>query len=528
MNEAGRSVARKAGIVGAGTLSSRVLGVVRESVIAAYFEKEVIDAFQVAFMLPNSFRRLTAEGAFSISITTVFSKLRQEGDPEQSRQFVSAVYGFSIAFLALLTVLGVFGAHWLTLLAGWGFSSDPGKFVLATRLTATMFPYIFFISLTALAMGLLNASGRFFAPAFAPALLSVAIIGCAVGLSGTMPSLGLDPVFSLAAGVLIGGVAQLVAQLPSLRALGLLVRPAINLRDPALRRVLKITAPMVIGASAYQAYNILATSFASTLGHGAVTFITFAQRFFELPLAVLVMAISTAALPGLAGLVGAGKIDEAKNVWIHALRLALFVSTPAMVALIVLAEPVITIMYQRGLFSHGDAVETAGALRWLSAGMISVALLRQTTPFFYAFEKVRIPVVMTFVNIGAYAIAAVFLKDRWGHRGLCMATSIAATVQGVGLLLALRMSVGTLGLTGLARNWLRVIVATVPMGLVIYFLSGFAAWEQGGNDLHNIVILAGCVVAGVVIYALTAWILRVAELRELVEALKRRRRRRVP
>jgi len=122
----------------------------------------------------------------------------------------------------------------------------------------------------------------------------------------------------------------------------------------------------------------------------------------------------------------------------------------------------------------------------------------------------------------------VFLKDRWGHRGLCMATSIAATVQGVGLLLALRMSVGTLGLTGLARNWLRVIVATVPMGLVIYFLSGFAAWEQGGNDLHNIVILAGCVVAGVVIYALTAWILRVAELRELVEALKRRRRRRVP
>lgn len=522
MNNTNKTVTKRAGIIGAGTMSSRVLGLVRESVIAAYFPKEAIDAYQVAFMLPNSFRRLTAEGSFSISLTTVFTKLWQEGDLTRSREFVASVYGFALLFLGILTVLGVFGAHWLTLAAASGFSDNPEKFSLAISLTRTMFPYIFFISLTATAMGILNAAGRFFAPAFAPVLLNVSIIGCAVGISGAVPSLGLNPIFALAMGVLLGGVAQMIAQMPSLIALKLLVFPRFSLKNAQLRRVLRLTAPMVMGAAAYQLWNIEATALASTLAEGSVTYITFAQRLFELPLAVLVMAISTAALPSLAGLVGQNQLEEAKRVWNHAFRLALLVATPAMVAIIVLAEPLVTIMYQRGLFTRADVVETAGALRWLAAGMCSVALLRQTVPFFYALEKVKIPVVMTFVMIVTYTIAAFILKDVYGHRGLCMALSVAATIQGVGLFIILRFLVGPFAVGHLVKSWLRILAASVPMAGAVHYLQLWGNWENGGNSYLNIAVLGLCVFSGGLVYAASAYAFGVAEFKELLGAVKRR------
>ncbi|MBN2714637.1 MAG: murein biosynthesis integral membrane protein MurJ [Deltaproteobacteria bacterium] len=522
MDNGKKIVAKRAGIVSAGTLASRILGLVRESVIAACFPKDAIDAYQVAFMIPNSFRRLTAEGAFSISLVTVFSKIWNEGNMDQSRDFARAIYGFSLLFLIALVIAGVFGAHWLTLAAGAGFVADPAKFELATSLTRTMFPYIFFISLTAVAMGMLNATGRFFTPAFAPVLLNVSIIGCAVGLSGALPEWGINPIFALAAGVLIGGVAQLVIQIPSLKRLNLLAMPSLALSSPPLRRVLKMTAPMIIGVAAYQVFNFEATAFASTLKEGSVTYITFAQRLFELPLAVLVMAISTAALPSLAGLVGNKNMDGALRIWNHSLRLALLVATPAMVAIIVLAEPLVTIMYQRGLFSHADAVETAGALQWLAAGMCSVALLRQTVPFFYALEKVRVPVIMTLVMIGAYTLAALLLKDVFGHRGLCMSLSIATTLQAVGLFFALRKNVGLLGGKKLLKNWLRMLGATVPMGIVIHYVSQLGNWSLGGNNLMNIGVLGLCVVTGILLYAVSAWLLRVSEFIEMMTAVRKR------
>jgi putative peptidoglycan lipid II flippase len=311
-------------------------------------------------------------------------------------------------------------------------------------------------------------------------------------------------------------------QLPSLKQVKLLVMPALNLKDPHLRRVLKLTGPMIIGASAYQVFVILSAAFASTLGAAAVTYISFAQRLFELPLAVLVMAISTAALPSLAGMVGKGNMDEAVKIWSQALRLALFVATPAMVALIVLAEPVITVMYQRGLFNHHDVLQTAGALRWLAAGTVSVALLRQTTPFFYALEKVKIPVMMSFVMIAAYSAAAFFLKDTYGPQGLCMAVSVAATVQGVGLFIALRRTVGNLHISPVIKNWSKMMLASAPMGAAVYATSLLGDWQKGGNSILNIGVLGLCVITGVAVYIFCAWIFKVPEFHGLLSSLKRR------
>jgi len=525
MGETERAVTRRAGVVGLGTMSSRVLGLVRESVIAALFPKEAIDAYQVAFMIPNSFRRLTAEGSFSISVTSVFSKTWSGGDLEESRSFVRATLGFALLFLTALTALGVLGAEGLTWLAGRGFAEHPEKFAMAASLTRAMFPYVLFISLSALAMGVLNSTGRFFAPAFAPVLLNVSIIGCAVGLSGAMPELGIHPVFALAAGVLVGGVLQVAFQLPSLGSARLLVAPSLRLGHRGLRKVLKITLPMVFGAAAYQVGLFISANLASTLGHGAVMYIQFSSRIMELPLAVLVMAISTASLPSLSALHGQGRDAEMKRAYTHALRLALFVATPAMIALVVLAEPVIAILYQRGeFFTRLETLETASALRWMAAGICSVALLRQTVPVFYAMENVRVPVAMTLVNIAVFALAAIPLMGPFRHVGLCAALSLAATVQALALVAVLRGRVGEIGMGRVAASWARMIAASIPMGAAVYGLSSLGRWGDGGNSPRNIAVLALCVAAGVVVYAACAAALRAPELREILDAARRRGR----
>ncbi|MCP4675887.1 MAG: murein biosynthesis integral membrane protein MurJ [Deltaproteobacteria bacterium] len=523
MGETQKEVTRRAGIVGLGTLASRILGLVRESVIAAFFPKEVIDVYQIAFMLPNSFRRLTAEGSFSISVISVFSKIWSKGDIEESRRFVRAVLGFSLLFLTGLTFLGVFGAEWLTLIVASGFTEYPEKFVLAVSLTRCMFPYVLLVSLMALAMGILNSAGRFFAPAFAPVMLNVAIIGSAVGLAGTMPELGLNPIYALAIGVLAGGVAQVVFQLPSLKSIDLLVRPTLDFAHKGLRQTLRLTGPMIFGAFAYQVGIIMSAHLASTLGHGAVMYTTFATRLMELPLAVLVMAISTAALPSLAALHGQGKTDEMVRTYNHSFRLALFVATPALVALVVLAEPVIAIIYQRGLFTHAETIETAACLRWMALGICSVALVRQTVPVFYAMEKVWIPVVGTVVYVTGYLVFALPLMGPFRWEGLSMALSIGATIQGLFLIVMLRASVGQLGLGRTALSWLRMLLASAPMAAAVYGISLLGVWKDGGNSPRNIGVLVLTVLAGLAVYCIAAFIFRAPELRELLAALGKRR-----
>jgi putative peptidoglycan lipid II flippase len=525
MGQTERNVTRRAGIVGLGTLASRILGLVRESVIVAFFPKAVIDAYQVAFMIPNSFRRLTAEGAFSISVVSVFSKIWSGGDLRASQSFVRAVLGFALIFLGLLTLAGVFGAQGLTWAATLGQSGDPQKIKLVFNLTRLMFPYVFFVSLMALAMGLLNSAGRFFAPAFAPVLLNVSIIGCAVGLSGVMPEFGLNPVYALAIGVLIGGVAQVVFQLPSLKKMKLLVRPSCELKHPGLKQVLKMTGPMIFGAAAYQVGIFITNGLAYSIGDGSVMYVQLANRLIELPLAVLVMAISVAALPSMAAQRGAGELDAMKSTWGHSLRLALFVATPAMVGMIVLAEPLVVMLYQRRLFTYTETVATAAGLRWLALGICSIAVVRQTVQVYYAMEQTRIPVLMTLVFIVTNVVAAVLLMKPFAHVGLCMALSIAAAVQALGLVIVLRQRLGSLGLTKTVLSWIKSLLATIPMAAAVHGASWLGRWEDGGNSIRNLGILGLAVVVGVVVYGLAAYLLRIDEFKELLGALARRRRR---
>ena len=526
MSTVKRDVAKRAGIVGVSTMASRVLGLVRESVVVALFPKDLVDAFQTAFLIPNTFRRLTGEGAFSPAVVSVFTKIWEEGDLNASRRFVRAVFGFTLLFLLTLTVLGVVGAEPLTFAASWGSGGHEEKYRLATVLTRLMFPYVFFISLTALAMGLLNAAGRFFAPSFAPVLLNLSIIGCALGISGILPAYGVPSIYSLAVGVILGGVLQAVFQVPSLKSLRLLVLPSTEFRHTGLVKVLRLTGPMVIGAAAYQFGIIFNNSLAWTLPHGSVMYINSANRLIELPLAVLVMAISIAALPSLASLRGAGKTDEMLGAYRHALSLALAVATPAMVGLVVLAEPIVAILYQRGHFGYFETLQTAAGLRFAALGICSVALVRQTVPVFYAMENSRIPMVMTVVFVITNGVSGFVLKGPFLHVGLCMAISIAPTVQGVGLLVMLRRTIGPLGLRQVLMSWLRVLAAVTPMTLTVWGTARLGDWRMGSINTGNYGVLALAVVLGTGVYLACAVMFRVPEVLEILRALNRRWRRR--
>lgn len=518
-------VARKAGVVGASTMASRVLGLVREAVVVAAFPKEAVDAFQTAFLIPNTFRRLTGEGAFSPAVVSVFTKIWNAGNMPESKRFVRSVSGFSLVFLLVLSLAGMLGADPLTWLATWGSGGHDEKYLLTVRLTRFMFPYILFISLTALAMGILNSTGRFFAPAFAPVLLNVAIIGCAFGLTGTLPKLGIDPIFAIAVGVLIGGVAQALFQIPSLRAVGLLLKPSIDFRYNELIKVLKLTAPMILGAASYQVGIIFNTALAWTLPDGSVMYINSANRLIELPLAVLVMAVSITSLPNFSALYGAGKVPEMKKAYAHALKLTLYVSTPAMIALVVLAEPITAILYQRGHFTYVETMKTVPALQAAALGICSMAFVRQTVPVFYAIENSKTPMMMTMLFVIANGIAGFTLKGPFLHVGLCMAISIAPTVQGMGLVYLLRKKIGKIGFKSILKSWGLALLACIPMAAAAAAVANAGRWQQGGNSPRNMLVLLAAIVLGGILFIAASYLLRIPEFMSLKDAFMRRRER---
>ncbi len=524
MVESTQNMAGKAGVVGASTLASRILGLVREAVVVAAFPKEAVDAFQTAFLIPNTFRRLTGEGAFSPAVVSVFSKIWASGNKEESKRFVRSVLGFSLIFLSILTVVGILGAGPLTWLATWGSGGHGEKYRLTVELTRLMFPYILFISLTALAMGILNSAGRFFAPSFAPVLLNVSIIGCALGLSGIMSDAGIAPIYSIAVGVLLGGVAQAVFQFPYLKNLGLLLSPSIDLKYKELGKVLKLTAPMILGAASYQIGIIFNTALAWTLPDGSVMYINSANRLIEFPLAVLVMAISIAALPNLSALYGAGRLDDMKRSYAEALRTALYVSTPAMIAMIVLAEPIVSILYQRGHFTYAETLQTVPALQFASLGICSMAFVRQTAPVFYAIENSKIPMMMTLLFVITNGTAGFLLKGPFSHVGLCMAISIAPTFQGAGLIMVLRKKIGHLGMKAVLRSWMLSFAASVPMAGTAYLISLLGNWQNGGNNPLNIAVLLTAIIAGIAVFAGASYAMKIPEFISLKNTVTRRRK----
>jgi putative peptidoglycan lipid II flippase len=519
-HERSRLVAR-AGVVGAGTLASRILGLLRDMVLAAVFDRDATDAWWVAFTIPNALRQLLGEGAVSSAVVPVLSeKLATDGD-EAGRVFFARMRGASLVALAVVSVLGVVFAGPLTTLFAGGYRARPGQLERTTMLTRFVFPYIFFVGSAALGMAALNAKRRFAVAAFAPGSLNVALVAACLGLPGVLAARGYDPVLALALGALVGGVLQVVAQWPALRAIGYAGVPRLQL-DSDVRTVFRRLGPLALGVGVYYVDLVLSRRFLSDLGVGAQSYFSWAMRLCDFPQGIFVMALSTAALPSLSTLAARGDRAELAKTWAHGMRLALFVAVPASAALLALGEPIVVALFQRGAFDASAAHETARALFWQGGAIWTVAAVRQIVPAFYALGDTRTPVAVSAIDLVAFIALAVGLKGSMGHVGISIAVAGSSAVQMALLLVGLQRRMGTILGGTLVRSGARTAVASGVAAVAGWAIARLLTpVGPAGGVARALPGMAGLVgFAGV--FAAVAWGMRSPELDEIADTLRRR------
>ncbi len=521
-----RQVTRAAGVVGFMTLASRILGYVRDMVFAYLFGTTMAaDAFIAAFRIPNLLRRLFGEGSLSIAFVPVFTGYLAGGDREEAMRFARSTFHLLALVLLVVACLGIAASPWIVRFMAYGFTSDPVKFALAVKLTRIMLPYICFIGLVALSMGILNALGHFAAPAAAPVMLNLAMIASAVVFAWASDSVQVR-ITGLAIGVLAGGVAQLGLQLPFLikHRVGL-GRPA-PLFHPGLRKIAVLMGPAVFGAAVYQINIVVNTQLASLLAEGSVAYLYYADRIVQFPLGIFAIATATAVLPSLSQQASRNDMEAMKDTFGHGLRLVFFAILPSLVGLLILREAIVAVLFRHGVFDLESTRKTAEALFYYAIGLWAFSAVRILLNFFYALQDTRTPVKAASISIVANIVLGLTLMGPMGHGGLALATSLASMVNLALLVIWLRRKLGPLGGSGLVRDVSKSAACAVVMGAVVMALA--AAWPplEGDGRTGLALRLMGCIMAGVGVYCGLAYLLKVEELREMAKTFMRRKGRR--
>lgn len=460
---------RSSGVVGSMTMLSRVLGLVRDMVIARYFGAGAgADAFFVAFKIPNFLRRLFAEGAFSQAFVPVLSSYRERQSVSDVKHLVDAVAGTLGMILLAVTLLAVLGSPVLTAVFAPGFLDDQAKFSMASEMLRITFPYLLLISLTAFAGAILNSYDRFAVPAFTPVLLNLSMIAAAVFLTPIMQ----EPVMALAWGVFIAGALQLFFQLPFLMRLGLMPRPRIDYRHEGVQRILKLMAPALFGVSVSQINLLLDTVLASFLQTGSVSWLYYSDRLSELPLGVFGIAIATVILPSLSRKHAAASSDQFAATLDWAVRTVLLIGVPAALALALLAEPLIATLFHYGEVTNRDVLMSAQSLRAYSAGLLAFMLIKVLAPGFFAREDTRTPVKIGVIAMVANMVFNLALIVPLAHAGLALATSLSAWLNGFLLWRGLRREGAWSSQPGWPVFMLRLLFANAVLAGIILWLNG--------------------------------------------------------
>jgi putative peptidoglycan lipid II flippase len=519
---------KAAGIIGLAVMCSRLLGLAREQICAALFGGGgMMDAFTAAFRIPNLLRDLFAEGALSTAFVTTFSKtIAREGDGAAWR-LADKVATLAVLVLGSLCVLGMVFSRQLVAFLAPGF--EPHKAALTAHLTRIMFPFILLVSLAALVMGMLNAKSVFARPAMASSFFNLGsiIVGVALGWMFD-PSFGPRALIGLAIGTLVGGGLQLAVQLPALRAQGYHYRPDFKWRDEGVVAILALMGPAVIAASTTQVNVLINSMFASTLGDGAIFWLAIAFRLMQLPLGLFGVALGTVTLPLLSRLVVSRQMGAFRDELAHAMRLMFLLTIPSTIGLMMLAEPIISVLYQHGRFDAREAAEAAGALRFYAVGLAGYAALKVLVNAFYALDRRKTPMIVSLIAVGLNLVFNWIFTFRlgWGHRGLAFSTGCVATCNFLFLYalmhrqlksLQTRRMLETLGKLAVAGAALAALCAVCLRWLL-------ADWPTQGLWIKT-AALFGTIAAGGSVFVACAALLKVEELTDLIGALKRRLRR---
>jgi putative peptidoglycan lipid II flippase len=484
------------------TLVSRVLGFVRDAVIARIFGAGIAtDAFFVAFRLPNLLRRLFAEGAFSQAFVPILAEYKNKRGEQDTRLLVDHVSGVLAVTLFVVSAIGIAAAPLVIYVTAPGFIGEPRKYAVAVEMLRITFPYIFFISLTAFAGGILNTYSRFSVPAFTPVLLNLSFIAFALWAAPYFD----PPVLALAWAVFAGGVLQLLFQLPFLLKIRMLPRFRPKL-DEGVRRVLRQMGPAVFGVSLGQVSLVINTIFASFLVTGSVSWLYYADRLMEFPMGMLGVALGTILLPSLSKHYATSSPESYSKLLDWGLRITLLLAMPAAVALALLAVPLVTTLFQYGAFSASDTYATCNAVIAYSVGLVALILVKVLAPAFYARQDIRTPVRIAVATLIATQVlnAALILPLR--HAGLALATSLGACINaGVLFTLLVRRGIYVPSPGWLAFGW-KLALALFLMGGALWFTTGQAVEWIGASAEQRVLRLCGVVAAGAGTYFATLWI----------------------
>lgn len=523
------SVARNAGIISLAVMASRVLGLVRDQVFAAFFGAGLqFDAFITAFRIPNLLRDLLAEGALSSAFVTTFTQTLSLKGKDDAIRLWNRVATLIIIFIAAISILAWIYAPAIVRLLAPGFFDVPGKAALTVELTRIMIPFLLLIALAAQAMGMLNAFNVFGVPALASAFFN---LGSVLGglLLGFMlgPMIGLSPIAGMAYGTLIGGFLQLAVQWPSLHQRGVSYRPDLSLRDPGVRQIVRLMGPAIIGTAAVQINVFVNTNFASEIIdpatgavlNGPVSWLNYAFRFMQFPIGVFGVAIATATLPSLSRSAADPDNVEFRQTLAHSLAMVFLLCIPSSVGLAVLGRPIIALIFEHGKFTAFDTVQTANALAAYSIGLAGYAAVKVLSPAFYALKDARTPMIVSLVSIAVNYVMNSLLVGPFGHVGLAFSTSTVALMNFLLLALLMRRRIRRLEGRRLGRTVLRIIAASLLMAAAAWLASELSATlPLQGLARHFVQVTAGIGSAALVFY-FACRALRVEELDEAINAI---------
>jgi putative peptidoglycan lipid II flippase len=478
------NLSRSAGIIGMATMASRILGLVRDQVMAYLFGAgSQMDAYNVAFRIPNLVRDLFAEGAMSAAFVPAFTRRLTNEDKDGAWRLGNLVVTTLVLVTGAIVLAGIIFAGPLTDLFAGSYAKVPGKLELTTQLTRVMFPFLMLVAVAAAFMGMLNALHRFFVPALSPAMFNVGSIVCTIGLLPVMRFFGWPAIMAPAIGVLVGGLGQVAAQWPLLRREGFRFAPRLDFRDPGLREVLLLMGPGVVGLAAVQINVLVNTILAAREVEGAVSWLNYAFRLMYLPIGLFGVSIATAALPSLSRHAAREDLGEMRRTISNGLRLMLMLNVPATIGLLALASPIVALIFERGRFTTADTASTAAALAFYAPGLIGYSAVKIAVPSFYALRESRTPVMVSIATVIVNVVLNITLARVFGYKGLALGTAIAALFNAGTLLIILRRRLNGLDEQAIGTAFAKILTASVAMGAAAWGVDHLMAWQLPAHTL---------------------------------------------
>ena len=508
------SLFKSASTVSLFTLVSRITGLVRELLVASTFGASAMtDAFNVAFRIPNLFRRLFAEGAFSQAFVPVLAASKAQNGEAATQVLVNRVATLLAWALLLTCVIGVAAAPVLVWLMASGLKQEPRGFEAAVFMTRWMFPYIGFMSLVALSAGILNTWKRFAVPAATPVLLNLSMIGAAWLGAPWLKTLGVEPIYAMGAGVMLGGALQLAVQVPALLRIGMLPRPGLGWTaicsawaDPGTKNIARLMLPALLGVSVAHVSTIINTQIASHLTPGSVSWLTYADRLMEFPTAMLGVAIGVVLMPQLAAAKAAGDGDAYSAMLDWGLRIVVLMAVPSAVALLTFAQPLVATLYHYGAFTDRDVQQTTTALMGYGAGLVGLVAIKVLAPGFYASQDIRTPVKIALVVLVITQLLNLAFVPLLQHAGLALAIGIGALINALWLLIGLRQRGSYKPAPGWGMFLLQVLAATALLAVFLMWAAQAVSWTGlRAETFKRIGLLALVLLASAAIYFGALW-----------------------